>query len=99
MNPEPKTKRRIITPKQTLDICNTLSEILLKNENDLFQYKSGWNDVRVAEKCGVTFSQVQRVRSDIYGDIRKSRENVGDISKRLNKIEQFLISLDFGFKP
>ena len=59
-------KRKELTQKERFKLQKFLETVLEEN-GDLYDYKPGWSDVRVAEECGMTSDTVKNTRTKTFG--------------------------------
>lgn len=84
----PNLGRSVITNKQRFEAFRILREVTEPTgEEGVIRYKSGWSDVNVGAKVGVTDKQIARLRTDALGKII-NHPGQGGISKRVGKVEE-----------
>jgi len=89
-----KTKRKVATTAQIIK-CNIRLKEILDIVDGGVRYHTSWTDVRVGEEIGISSIAVARVRKSMYGELvaKTSKTN----KSQLDKIEDFLVSLDMGY--
>ena len=59
-------KRKELTQKERFKLQKFLETVLEEN-GELYRYKPGWSDVRVAQECGMTSDTVKNTRTKTFG--------------------------------
>lgn len=81
------------TTAELIRIHGALVAVLSKAEDDLWAYKDGYTDKKVAKELGLKEASVRKVRRDVFGDLRKHRpvgryQRITDVASRLADLEE-----------
>lgn len=58
--------KNVLTQKERFQLQKLLETVLEEN-GELYDYKPGWSDVRVAQECGVQTNIVKNTRTRTFG--------------------------------
>ena len=80
--------------KTKIEIHNFLKANMVVNEDGFARYLSGLNDEKCADKLGVTYAIVRKVRQEMFGNVRRTpgKGKSQELSDRITAIEEYLTS-------
>lgn len=77
------------TPVQIIKVNEILSKQLVKDVEGNLRYARGWTDSRVAEIVGCSTPAVVRLRSKLYGKVKKRHVDAGGgLEARIKRLEE-----------
>ena len=80
-------KRKELTQKERFKMQKLL-ETVLEEDGELFNYKPGWSDVRVAEECGFSVNIVKSTRARTFGVLFKRADNSTNLVALQEQVSQ-----------
>lgn len=92
-----KSKVNKASLKQVIRVNELLKDNIEKVSDGWAKYNEGWNDQVIADIVGCSIHSVGRVRRDLYGNIRTQSEKKDDLEARVEKLENYIRSLDPDF--
>jgi hypothetical protein len=89
--PNMKQERQYLKLAQKLEIYSFIKSVG-EMDGEHFRYKTGWSDLAIAQKFGITLGNATTIRSEI-GRL-KIPAPVTPFGKRLNELEERLANLE-----
>lgn len=90
------TRQSRITRADIYKISTFLKDVLEKDGDEFVKYKGNHSDASIAEKFKVTAKQVEHLRREVFGHIKRGHSSYiyGNLVQRIDDLEARVLELE-----